>query len=97
MSDIERAGTSRDPEQIGKTIGRPKSVASVRKLLGKALGKEWIKREERGSGRGFNGGSVGARQKRIRGTLGASNRASSSRHWLRDKHIFSCTCHLQAK
>jgi len=59
MSDIERAGTSGDPEQIGKTGGRPKSVASVRKLLGKALGKGWMKRADKGFGRGTSKANSG--------------------------------------
>ena len=63
MSDIQRSDTAHDPEQIGKTGGRPKAVASVRKLLGEALGKEWFKREERGSGRGFSGGFNGGPSK----------------------------------
>jgi len=52
MSDIQRSDTARDPKQIGKTGGRPKAVASVRKLLGKALGKGWMKRADKGFGRG---------------------------------------------
>lgn len=48
-----------DPDQIGKTGGRPRGGAGLTKLLGKALGKGWqrpVKAGDRAAGRGTGRG-----------------------------------------
>jgi hypothetical protein len=64
MLGTHSSNNSRDPDQIGRTGGRPKGarsgIPSVAKLLGKALGKGWMKRAAVGSGTRKSGGSGGA-------------------------------------
>jgi type IV secretory pathway VirD2 relaxase len=52
MSEVSRDKPSRDPQQIGKTGGRPRAspggIPSVARLMGKALGKGWMKRAKAG-------------------------------------------------
>lgn len=66
MSDFQETGSAQDPDRLGRTGGRPRRAGGFTRMLGKALGKGWMKGVKDGAGgKRADVGSRGFRQRVI--------------------------------
>jgi hypothetical protein len=63
MDATEWGSAAGDPEQIGKTGGRPRATNGVARMLGRSLGKGWLKRSTSGRAKSKSSRPRGYRQR----------------------------------